>query len=518
MTLPVSLHAVAAIRALEARALAMPDTGGSVLMRRAAAAALAQLRASWPRAREVVVLCGGGNNGGDGWTLSRLAKDAGLVARVLWTTPPEALRGEAAAAAREAIDAGVPASAFGAAADDAAGGAAAQLRSADVVVDALLGIGATQTVRDPVAAAISAIAAAGRPVLALDIPSGLCADSGRVLGSAVRADVTITFIALKSGLWLGAGPDHAGEVQLATLGLEADIGPPAWIRLETAQVRAAIPVRARTAHKGQGGHVLVIGGGHGMPGAARLAGEAALRVGAGRVTVACAAGSAMAIAAGRPELMVRGLSGSVDEAVKELDGLLGAADVLVIGPGLGRDAWAGALRDAALAAGIPAVVDADALHLPGGGMGRPGLVFTPHPGEAARLLGIPVAEVQADRPRALAKLVAQLGGVVVLKAAGTLIGRPSATPVVCGRGDPVLAAPGTGDVLAGAIAGLLAQSGDAWGAACAAVWLHARAGERLANAARRGVLAGEIAAELPATMSEVFAASQDDGERVVPRA
>jgi len=514
MTLPVALHTAAAVRALEARALAMHSADGAVLMRRAAAAALEALRAGWPMARDIVVLCGGGNNGGDGWMLAGLARAAGLSPQVLWTTPPDALRGEAAVAAAEALAAGVPASAF-----DATGAAPAQLAHADVIVDALLGLGLTQAVRPPIAAAIEAINAAGRPVLALDLPSGLCADSGRVQGVAVRADVTITFIALKAGLRLGAGPDHAGQVRLATLGIVDDLAPPAWTLLDAARVRSAIPARRRDAHKGQGGHVFVVGGGPGMPGAARLAGEAALRVGAGRVTVACAADSALAIAAGRPELMVRGLPAAPEAAAQQLRAALVGADVLVVGPGLGRDAWAQAVLTAALDAAKPTVVDADALHLLQAvgataqvAPTRASRIYTPHPGEAAQLLGLTAAAVQADRPAALAALLARLGGVVVLKGAGTLLATTGRVPAVCDRGDPVLAAPGTGDVLAGAIAGLLAQSGDAatvaFEAACAAVWLHARAGERSTNAASRGVLAGEIAARLTDALAEVMDGAQ----------
>jgi NAD(P)H-hydrate epimerase len=507
---PVALHTVAAVRALEARALAALGPDGAVLMRRAAAAALEALRAGWPVARDIVVLCGGGNNGGDGWMLAGLARAAGFSPQVLWTTPPEALRGEAARAAAEALAAGVPASAF-----DATASGPAQLARADVIVDALLGLGLAQAVRPPVAAAIEAINAARRPVLALDLPSGLCADSGRVLGIAVRADATITFIVLKAGLRLDAGPDHAGRVRLATLGIVDDLGPPAWTLLDPARVRSAIPVRRRDAHKGQGGHVFVVGGGSGMPGAARLAGEAALRVGAGRVTVACAADSATAIAAGRPELMVRGLSAEPGAAAQQLRTALDGADVLVVGPGLGRDAWAMALLQAALEAAKPTVVDADALFLLGpvradaqAPSQRADRVYTPHPGEAARLLGVTPAAVQADRPAALAAMVAALGGVVVLKGAGTLLTTSGAVPVVCDRGHPVLAAPGTGDVLAGAIAGLIAQSADrsaaVFEAACAAVWTHARAGERAANAASRGVRAGEIAGQLPAALADAM--------------
>jgi len=211
--------------------------------------------------------------------------------------------------------------------------------------------------------------------------------------------------------------------------------------------------------------------------------------------------------------MVRGLSAAPEAAAQQLRAALVGADVLVVGPGLGRDGWARAVLGAVLAAAKPTVVDADALHLLGtasvGVQGAPQQaprVHTPHPGEAGHLLGVTAAAVQTDRPAALAALVARLGGVVVLKGAGTLLAAPGSIPVVCDRGDPVLAAPGTGDVLAGAIAGLLAQSGDAWGAACAAVWSHARAGELAANAASRGVFAGEVAERLPAALVEALGA------------
>lgn len=509
---PVALLSVAQVRALERRALAVPGVDGLTLMRRAAQAALSRLRAQWPGARGFTVLCGGGNNGGDGWMMAALGRAAGLDARVSWTHPPQGLRGEASEAAAESLAAGVPATPFdssrglGTAADPcgvSAGTAIDVAPELDVVVDALLGIGIVEPVRAPIAAAIAAINSSGRPVLALDVPSGLCADSGRVLGVAVRADVTVTFIALKTGLLFGEGPEHAGRVALAAL----EVAPlpseeVAWQRIDATQVRAAIPLRRRDAHKGQGGRVCIVGGGEGMAGAARLAGEAALRVGAGRVTVACAAASAAAVAA-RPELMVQPLPLDPVAAAARLAEWLAVADVIVAGPGLGRDLWALSLLAAVRASGRPTVLDADALFFPLTEVPVNG-VLTPHPGEAARLLGSTASLVQADRPAALRALLDRHAAVVVLKGAGSLVGQQGRVSQICDRGHPVLAAPGTGDVLAGAIGGLLAQSGDPWGAAVAAVWLHARAGELLANDAGRGVLAGEIAAALPAAMAEVL--------------
>ena len=502
MELPVSLLSVAQVRESERRALALPGVDGLMLMRRAAQAALSVLREQWPRARGFTVLCGGGNNGGDGWMMAALGRAAGLDARVSWTHPPQLLRGEASVAAAEALAAGVPATPF------EAGRALATVADpcgADVIVDALLGIGIVEPVRAPIAAAIAAINSSGRPVLALDVPSGLCADSGRVLGTAVRADVTVTFIALKAGLLLGEGPEHARCVSMATL--EVAPLPPeeaAWQRIDVARVKAAIPLRRRDAHKGLGGRVCIVGGGEGMAGAARLAGEAALRVGAGRVTIACAAASAAAVA-GRPELMVHPLPVDPVAAAARLAELLAVADVIVAGPGLGRDPWALALLTVVRESGRPMVLDADAFYFPLTEVPA-NAVLTPHPGEAARLLGGTASLVQADRPAALRALLDRHAAVVVLKGAGSLVGQRGRVPQVCDRGHPVLAAPGTGDVLAGAIGGLLAQSGDPWGAAVAAVWLHARAGELLANDSGRGVLASEVAAALPCAMAEVFSA------------
>ncbi len=508
MELPVSLLSVAQVRESERRALAVPGVDGLMLMRRAAQAAFDRLREQWPLARGFTVLCGGGNNGGDGWMMAALGRAAGLDARVSWTHPPQVLRGEASVAAAEALAAGVPATPFeaGRALATVADPCGADVAPAlDVIVDALLGIGIVEPVRAPIAAAIAAINSSGRPVLALDVPSGLCADSGRVLGTAVRADVTVTFIALKAGLLLGEGPEHAGRVSLATL--EVAPLPPeeaAWQRIDVARVRAAIPLRRRDAHKGLGGRVCIVGGGEGMAGAARLAGEAALRVGAGRVTVACAAASAAAVA-GRPELMVHPLPVDPVAAAARLAELLAVADVIVAGPGLGRNPWALALLTVVRESGRPTVLDADALYFPLTEVPA-NAVLTPHPGEAARLLGGTASLVQADRPAALRALLDRHAAVVVLKGAGSLVGQRGRVPQVCDRGHPVLAAPGTGDVLAGAIGGLLAQSGDPWGAAVAAVWLHARAGELLANDFGRGVLAGEVAAALPCAMAEVFSA------------
>jgi NAD(P)H-hydrate epimerase len=314
----------------------------------------------------------------------------------------------------------------------------------------------------------------------------------------VRADVTLTFIALKSGLYSGAGPEYAGQVQCD----ELDIAPPPGAvpmlhRLEDGCILRALPRRPRAAHKSDFGRILVVGGGSGMPGAVRLAAEAALRVGAGLVTVASRPEHLATIVGPCPELMFAPLPD-----VTPLPTLVDAADVVVLGPGLGRTAWSQLVFDAVLAhsrEGQALLLDADALNLLAADAEprrHDGWILTPHPGEAARLLGISPAQVQADRLDALARLVAARGGHVVLKGAGTLIGSDGAVPQICERGNPGMAIPGMGDVLSGTIAGILGQCSDVRLAVAAGVFAHASAGDAVARAGERGILATDVIREL----------------------
>lgn len=480
------LYSVAQARAIDTHAIAQ-GTSGYTLMRRAAEAALRALRSRWPRAMSVVVVTGGGNNGGDGYVLARFAQAAGLAATVLAAVPPGELKGEARTACDEFIASGgrlvpyVP----------------ERLGDADVIVDALLGTGLHAPVRPSLAQVIHHINASGKPVLALDVPSGLSADNGAVMGATVKADCTISFVALKAGLFLDAGPEHVGRLLFDDLGVAVPEEPqfrPVLERLGESDVVRALPARRHAANKGDFGRVLIIGGGPGMPGAVRLAGEACLRSGAGLVMAATSPENLVAIVAGRPEMIVHPVTTAADLAP-----LLESANVVAVGPGFGRTPWARALLQQALGAGRPLVLDADALNLIAEQHERApaGAVLTPHPGEAARLLGITTAAVQADRRSALEALsAAHPGAVVVLKGAGTLIGvqRPEApVPAICERGNPGMAAAGMGDVLTGTIAGILAQCHDPWLAARAGVMAHALAGDELARDRERGILAIELA-------------------------
>lgn len=474
------LHDSASVRAIDRAAIEDLGIPGYTLMRRAGEAALAALGRRWPEARRLCVLAGPGNNGGDGFVLARLARAQGLEVAV-YCPLGVPRHGDAATAVADFLAAG---------GEIAAG--VPELASADVVVDALFGIGLTRAPEGPVASLIARVNAASRPVLALDVPSGLDADRGHAPGAAIRADLTVSFIARKRGLCTGAAVDHCGELQLAPLEVPeaafAGVQPCARL-LSPADVRAALPPRPRSAHKGNFGHVLVIGGDHGYGGAVLLCGAAALRAGAGLVSVATRAEHVTALLAARPELMVRD--------AESLDGLLAAASVLAVGPGLGQGAWGRVRYERALAQDKPRVFDADALNLLAQAP-RPlgqATVITPHPGEAARLLGCDGAEVQRDRFAALAALAQKYRCVVVLKGAGTLIG-DGARVAVCPAGNPGMASGGMGDLLTGVIAALMAQGLSAFDASACGAFLHAAAADRAAGVAERGLLASDVLGEL----------------------
>jgi len=351
MTLPSELYSASQLRQMEAAAIAA-GTPGYTLMQRAGAAGFAVMRQRWPQARQVTIVAGPGNNGGDGLVLARHAQQHGLGVTVMLLGDPAALRGEAGQAYADLGSAGGTVQGFD----------AAMLAQADVVVDALLGIGVRAPLRSDWLAAIAAMNACGRPVLALDLPSGLDPDSGRPL-PAVRATATITFIALKQGLVLGEGPEHAGAIYFDALQLPPSGAAlrPALRRMSDATVRAALAPRPRQSHKSQFGRVLIVGGGVGMPGAVRLAAESALRVGAGLVTVASLPEHLATVVGPRPELMFRALRGGADIAA-----VLGDADVIAVGPGLGRDDWARDVLTAVLAGFGRAIAEVGAVLIVGG--------------------------------------------------------------------------------------------------------------------------------------------------------
>ena len=497
------LYTAESVRELDRRAIEEYGIPGIVLMKRAGESAFRQLLGRWPDTRVVTVYCGGGNNGGDGYIIAGLAAQRGLRVRVIQLVGAEKLTGDAARAWQFARQEAVAMRAFDVSADSSADAMSEAVTDGDkpdgereVIVDALLGTGIRGEVREAYVRAIEAINRSGKPVLAVDIPSGLDSDTGAVRGIAVRADLTATFIGMKVGLLTGRGPALCGDLSFHDLQVPVDVHkamPVAALRLQLAGLtRAYLPRRDRDAHKGKFGHVLIIGGDEGFGGAAAMAGESALRVGAGLVAVATRASHVSALLARRPELMVKPV-----ESGQQLEPLLSAPSVLGIGPGLGRSSWSEQVLQQAIKTGLPMVVDADALNLISEtrlarDVDSSQWVLTPHPGEAARLLGRSNAEIQAHRLQACRDIHERFGATVLLKGAGTLIAGPGGMSL-CPYGNPGMATGGMGDVLAGVIGGLLAQGIPAQAATQLGACLHAVAADQVAEQrGERGMLATDL--------------------------
>ena len=480
-----ALYSVSSVRALDRCAIDERGIPGYTLMTRAAESAVDLARRRFPGRVTWTVVCGGGNNAGDGYVVARLAAAAGIDVQTIALVEPAKLAGDAGRAVADFLDAGLVASAWDGRIPDDTG----------LIVDALLGSGLQRDVTGRFLAAVHAINGAPAPVLSLDIPTGLDGDTGRIHGAAVSADATVTFVGQKAGLFLGEGPALAGDVTLSSLDIPADCyaaQEPLLRLIPETLVAECLPPRSRDAHKGSFGHVVVVGGGPGMPGAVRLAGEAALRAGAGLVSVATHADHAAEIAAARPELMVHAA-----HDVRDVASLIDRADVIAVGPGLGQTDWSRDLLAAALDSRKPLVVDADALNLiAGSDFVRPDSVITPHPGEAGRLLGIETAEVQANRINAVRSLTTRYGATAILKGAGSLICDGEEPPWLCSKGNPGMAAPGMGDVLTGVVAALVAQRLPPQLAAVCGVDVHARAGDLAAASRQRGMLASDLVERL----------------------
>ena len=479
------------VRAFDRRAIEQFSIPGIRLMHRAGRAAFDALRSRWPDARSVSIICGSGNNAGDGYVLAGCAKDAGFDVQLLPVGDPRKLAGEAMRACRFA--------------QARLGGRFAQQLDADrwdvcgdVAVDALLGTGAKGAVRLPYQRAIDRMNRAGKPILALDLPSGVDADTGGLLTAhPVRADVTVTFVAAKLGLVTGDAVDFVGELQLDDLDLPEAVFDKSGVRVLDGAGLAGL-VRRPGAHKGDFGRLLVVGGESDMGGAVLLAGEAALRTGAGLVTIATRSENRPAILGRRPELMVRGV-----QSPKDIADLVERASAIAVGPGLGRDDWGAGLLKAVVGAGKPMVVDADGLNIVADrGIGLPsGTVVTPHPGEAGRLLGETTAWIQSNRPEAAARLSSEdlSGMTAVLKGAGTLIATEGAVASVCLGGNPGMATAGSGDILTGIVGALLARGMVPSEAAELGVWLHARAGDEARAGQAASLIAGDLIGALRLT-------------------
>lgn len=483
--LPTALYRAEQVRALDRIAIEELGIPGATLMERAGIAAFDALRRTWPAARRVSVVCGTGNNGGDGFVLARHALAAGLSARVGLLGEASRLVGDALTAYQHMRDAGLAAEPY----------SAAILDGADVIVDALFGTGLSRPVEGVFSACIADMNSNPAPVVAIDIPSGLHADSGRVLGVAVSAALSVSFIALKQGMFTGDARDCCGRIEFDDLDVPAALYAREAMsarRADMASLRGILGQRRRGDHKGSFGHVLIIGGDAGFAGAARMAGEGAARSGAGLTSIATRAAHAGVLAGWRPELMCHGV-----EDAASLTALLARASVIALGPGLGQGPWGRAMLGAALGASQPLVIDADALNLlaelpPEKHAAARSWIMTPHPGEAGRLLQCSAREVEADRFGAARAIAERYGATVVLKGAGTLVCESDAGIWVCEGGNPGMGSGGMGDVLTGIIAGLTAQGLAPALAARAGVVVHAAAADMAAADGERGLLAGDL--------------------------
>lgn len=491
-----ALYTSEQVYALDAAAIAS-GTPGIQLMKRAGRAAYELLLERFAEPTLITVYCGAGKNGGDGYIVAALAAQRLLPVQVIQLTPPEKLTGEARQAYEFAVQEGVAIVPF----------SQAEMPREGVIVDALLGIGLQGDVRPEFAAAIQQINATGLPVLAMDVPSGLNADSGAVQGAVVKAMLTITFIGIKRGLLTGRGPAVCGEIRLSTLDIADDIygrQTPVAECLQLESLLSLLAPREADAHKGQFGHVLVIGGDHCYGGAILMAAETAARSGAGLVSVATRAEHINALLARRPEVMACSVVSG-----QELDVLLKRASVLVVGPGLGRSPWSEQLLQQAINSGLPMVLDADALNMTAEGRIAPDIsarnnwILTPHPAEAARLLGVTTTEINADRFGSAKRIQARFGGAVIIKGAGSLVLGESGVTGVVTQGNAGMASGGMGDVLSGLLGALMAQGLSAENAARLGAVVHANAGDQAADErGQRGVLATDLIGYISQLLAE----------------
>ncbi|MFT5594910.1 MAG: hydroxyethylthiazole kinase-like uncharacterized protein yjeF [Oceanicoccus sp.] len=469
---------------------------GYDLMQQAAQAAFAVLLSEWPHVQELIILCGKGNNGGDGFEMASIAQEHGIDVQLVFAGAIYRLEGEAKQAAEAAINSGL---------DVISGEQINWYKPNCVIVDALLGVGINGAPTDDVAELITQVNDSPLPVLSIDVPSGVNATTGYVAGVAVIADITVTMLLNKQGLFTGNAPDYVGQIRLASLGVPKAVRSQLEIssRLlnwQSLQQGALFQPRKFTAHKGDFGHVLIIGGDSGMAGAVSLSASAALRSGAGLVSVATRPEHVSAIVARQPEVMTHGI-----ESGQQLLPLLAKADVIAIGPGLGQSSWGQQMLQQVMQTQQPLVLDADALNLLAQGNIKHNLsqrisVMTPHLGEAARLLNIEMNSIAQDRFQAVALLSERFDSYVVLKGAGSLMGDNQGISV-CTDGNPGMASGGMGDVLTGIAASFMAQHLQALpkhlhqvisGAVC----LHSAAADEGAKQGQSSLLASDLLIEL----------------------
>ncbi|OED40926.1 hypothetical protein ACH42_15325 [Endozoicomonas sp. (ex Bugula neritina AB1)] len=495
--LPENLYTADQVRQLDHAAIHDYGLSGFELMSRAAQTTIDVICQKWPNLQSMQVFCGGGNNGGDGYLIAQLAYQKEIDVSVVTLKDPGDLTGDAQQAYRHCHDVGVPVAPFDKGIEI----------TAELIVDAMLGTGLSRDIGGPYQEAIMAINTASVPCCAVDIPSGLCSDTGYPMGGCIKADLTVSFIGLKQGLLTGEGRAYCGDLQFDDLSVPAEVYEqvqPSCLRISQRSLKGAINSRSRTAHKGDNGHVLLLGGNYGMPGAISMAAEAAIYSGAGKVTVVTREEHLSALAIRRPEVMARSV-----ESNTEFRALLNTIDVVVAGPGLGKDDWGLALLREVLVSESSIVLDADALNLlsqhPQLHQRRKSpMILTPHPGEAARLLQTHSHDIQRNRFAAVADCVDQFGAITLLKGSGTLISN-GVTTYLCSAGNPGMAVAGMGDVLSGVLGALLAQGVEPFKATQLACWLHSGAADDIVvRQGEIGLLATQLIPVIRAKLNELL--------------
>ena len=461
---------------------------GIELMEKAAAYAYESSEECFPNFDSIQIFCGSGNNAGDAYLFGCYAIDHGVTTSVIYLSDPETLKGDAYLAYQryqskegklirwnENIDI-----------------------NCDLIVDGIFGIGINRSVKGIFLKAIELINQNSTPVLSLDIPSGLSGENGKIMGIAVRADLTTTFVGKKIGLYINDGPKVNKRIKFSNLDIPEvcfEKAQPILEETNNSHLSQILRQRNKDSHKGNFGHVLVVGGNHGMGGAVRITAEAALRTGAGLVSVITRNENAQTILKIRPEIMAHAL----ESDHKNLPHIIDSVDVIAIGPGLGMDQWAMGLYEAVLESNKPLILDADALNiLAKNPQHREDWVLTPHPGEAARLLVCSNAEIQSDRLKSLKSLYDGFGGVVLLKGQNTLVGHKEKIPHIISAGNPGMSTAGMGDLLTGIISGLYAQfrDQDLHLLTSVAALIHSTAGDRAAESGERGIIATDLFVEL----------------------
>ncbi|MFP6805956.1 MAG: NAD(P)H-hydrate dehydratase [Pseudomonadales bacterium] len=490
-----TLYSAAQVRELDRIAIEEHGIAGLTLMRRAAEACARQIEIHWPQISKITVFCGGGNNAGDGYIIAGILSERGCQVQVIVVGDKASLGDDAAAALQYCEQ------------SEAVLESGSAQPQGDMYVDALLGTGLSGEVQSKYVSAIQQINGGDKPVLSVDIPSGLCADTGSILGISVQANVTVTFIGRKRGLYTNDGPDCSGEIVFDSLSVPENIADKLDKHIDKSVVvmrPQALPARRKNSHKTRNGHLLVVGGDSGMGGAVLMSGIAAFRCGAGIVSIATRQENVAPFLARCPELMTRKVDSSGD-----LKRMMAKATAMVIGPGLGTLSWGKELLVAALDSSIPLVIDADGLTLLAEmAVTNKGWILTPHPGEALRLLegrtkhtdGESLSEIincmqagiQSDRFTSIELLQRNYDGVILLKGVGTLVSDGIDTSL-CSYGNPGMASAGMGDVLSGVIGGLIAQGLNGYHAATTGACLHARAGDIAAEVdGERGLLATDL--------------------------